>query len=102
MGEHNTSGERKTTRPARLPVAVLPVAGLVAVVVGCAVAWNNASASIGWFAYAPLSNQPFSANGMAFVSQGTQVGLAVAVAGLLVLAFWAGYRMGRSSSKTDG
>ena len=49
----------------------------------------------GWFAYAPLSNKPFTANGAAFITQGTQAGLALMGAGLLVLAFWAGYRVGR-------
>jgi len=68
------------------------------VLVGCFVAWSNATTSFGWFAYAPLSNQIFTGSGMAFVSQGTQIGLAVAVAGLLVLAFWAGYRTGRRAS----
>ena len=34
-------------------------------------------------------------NGAAMVSQGTQLGLAVTALGLLVLAFWAGLRMGR-------
>ncbi|WP_347559565.1 hypothetical protein [Arthrobacter sp. S39] len=84
-----------------MAAAVVPAAGLVAVLVGCVVAWSNANATIGWFAYAPLSSQPFSGNGMAFVSQGTQIGLAVAVAGLLVLAFWAGYRIGRRTSRAD-
>lgn len=96
MGEHNTSGERKT-KSARVSAAILPVAGLVAVLVGCLVAWSNAGASFGWFAYAPLNDQLFLGNGMAFVTQGTQIGLAVAVIGLLVLAFWAGYRIGRGS-----
>jgi heme/copper-type cytochrome/quinol oxidase subunit 1 len=101
MGEHNTSGDRKAPKLARLSAAVVPAAGLVAVLVGCFVAWSNASAGIGWFAYAPLSNQLFLGSGMAFVSQGMQIGLAVAVVGLLVLAFWAGYRIGRRASPTD-
>lgn len=98
MGEHNAFGEHKTPKPARVSAAILPVVGLVAVLVGCLVAWSNANATIGWFAYAPLSNQLFTGDGMAFVSQGTQTGLAVAVTGLLVLAFWAGYRIGRRAS----
>lgn len=98
MGEENTSGEREPKKPARVAAAVLPVVGLVAVLVGCFVAWSNANASIGWFAYAPLSNQTFSGSGMVFLSQGTQIGLVVAVTGLLVLAFWAGLRIGRRAS----
>ncbi|WP_426988332.1 hypothetical protein [Pseudarthrobacter sp. Y6] len=45
MGEHNTSGEPKTPKPARFSAAVLPVVGPVAVLVGCLVAWSNAKAS---------------------------------------------------------
>lgn len=101
MGEDNTSGERKPNKPARVSAAVLPAVGLVAVLVGCLVAWSNASASVGWFAYAPLSNQVFLGSGVAFVSQGTQIGLAVAVTGLLVLAFWAGLRIGRRANTTN-
>ncbi|MEJ1195198.1 hypothetical protein [Pseudarthrobacter sp. CCNWLW207] len=97
MGEHSTSGERKE-KSARVSAAVLPVAGLVALVVGCLVAWSNANVSFGWFAYAPLSDQLFMGSGVAIVSQGTQIGLAVAATGLLILAFWAGYRIGRRAS----
>lgn len=99
MGENNTPADRKPPKPARVLAAVMPLLGLVAVLVGCIVAWNsNANASFGWFAYAPLSNEPFSGSGMAFVTQGTQIGLAIAVVGLLVLAFWAGFRTGRKAS----
>jgi hypothetical protein len=63
MGEHNISGVRKPKNLARVSAAVLPGVGLVAVLVGCFVAWSNANANIGWFAYAPLSNQLFSGSG---------------------------------------
>jgi heme/copper-type cytochrome/quinol oxidase subunit 1 len=99
MGEH-TSGERKTTKPARFTAVVLPAVGLAAVLAGCLIAWSNATTSFGWFAYAPLSDQIFTGSGTALVSQGTQIGVAVAVAGLLVLAFWAGYRIGRQAGPT--
>ena len=101
MGEHNASGDRSSKKFARLSAALVPAAGLVAVLAGCLVAWSNASASIGWFAYAPLNNQLFLGNGTAFVSQGMQIGMAVAVVGLLVLAFWAGYRIGRRADPKD-
>ena len=68
---------------------------------GCIVAWNQqATASFGWFAYAPLSNDTFSGSGLTFVTQGTQIGLGIAVLGLLILAFWAGYRSGRRTGRT--
>lgn len=99
MGDNNTPEDRKTPQPARVLAAAVPIVGLATVVVGCLVAWSNANASFGWFAYAPLSNELFTGNGIAFVTQGTQIGLAVAVVGLLVLAFWAGYRIGKRAGR---
>ncbi|MEE2570503.1 hypothetical protein V1638_14030 [Pseudarthrobacter sp. J64] len=98
MGEQdNTFREHKAPKPGRLRAAILPAVGLIAVLVGVVLAKSNdnETGSFGWFAYAPLSNQVFIGDGVAFVSQGTQIGLAVAVVGLLILAFWAGYRIGR-------
>ncbi|UKA49164.1 hypothetical protein LFT48_17250 [Arthrobacter sp. FW305-123] len=96
MGEQNASGEHNTPQPApKAAAVVVPLLGLIAVIVGVIVAWTNQSASFGWFAYAPLSDKVFLADGAAMVSQGTQIGLAVTVLGLLVLAFWAGLAMGR-------
>ncbi|MFJ4210405.1 hypothetical protein ACIPY2_18275 [Paenarthrobacter sp. NPDC089675] len=95
MGD-NTFGEHNTPQPARKPTAVVvPLLGLIAVIVGLIVAWSNRDAGFGWFAYAPLSNASFSGNGVAMISQGTQIGLLVAIVGLLVLAFWAGLAIGR-------
>lgn len=102
MGDNNTLGEQNTPQPDRKPDAVVvPLLGLIAVIVGVVVAWNNQSTDFGWFAYAPLSETVFIGNGAAMVSQGTQLGLAVTVLGLLVLAFWAGLRIGRRGSHSD-
>ncbi|VXC11734.1 conserved exported hypothetical protein [Arthrobacter sp. 9AX] len=102
MGDNNTPDERQPRKRATVRAAVVPLLGLAVVLVGCIVAWNsNATESFGWFAYAPLSNQVFSGTGTAFVSQGTRIGLAIAVVGLLLLAFWAGYRTGRNSSPNN-
>ena len=98
MGENNILGEQNTPTPARrVSAVVVPLLGLIAVIVGLIVAWNNQSTSFGWFAYAPLSDTVFIGNGVAMVSQGTQLGLVVTVVGLLVLAFWAGLAIGRRS-----
>lgn len=94
MGENDTPEENIPSKRAKVPAAVVPLAGLATVLVGLLVAWLNRD-YVGWFAYAPLSNTTFSANGAALITQGTQVGLAVVVLGLLVLALWAGYRIGR-------
>lgn len=96
MGEHNALGEHHSPQPARkLAVVVVPLLGLVAVIVGLIVAWNNQSTDFGFFAYAPLSETVFVGDNGSFVSKGTQLGLAVTGVGLLVLAFWAGLAIGR-------
>lgn len=96
MGDNNTPGEHHSPQPARkLAVAVAPLLGLVAVIVGLIVAWNGTNETIGWFAYAPLSDNVFQPSGGSFVSRGSQLGLAVAGVGLLVLAFCAGLAIGR-------
>ncbi len=95
-GEHNTPGEQNSPQLSRRGAAVVvPLLGMIAVLVGVVVAWNGRDDPIGWFAYAPLSNQAFTASGGSFVSHGTLTGLAAAMVGLLVLAFWAGIRVGR-------
>jgi hypothetical protein len=45
-----------------------------------------------WFAYAPLSTQPFSSDQLVFMDATARVGYGLILAGLLSLAFWAGYR----------
>jgi heme/copper-type cytochrome/quinol oxidase subunit 1 len=98
MGENNEGDGRQPPRRGQVRAAVVPFVGVVIMVVGCFVAWSNRNSYMGWFAYAPLSNEVFSGNGVAFISQGTQIGLGIMVAGLLVVAFGAGYRMGRRGS----
>ncbi|MEO8281858.1 MAG: hypothetical protein ABI568_00405 [Pseudarthrobacter sp.] len=102
MGDSNTPEERQPAKNSKVPFAVVPLLGIAAVLAGLVVAWLNRDFT-GWVAYAPLSNTPFTANGAAFMTQGTQLGLAITAVGLLVLAFWAGYRTGRrgSSQRTD-
>lgn len=98
MGENNTPEENLPSRRTKGRAAVVPFLGVAVTLAGFLVAWLNRNTYIGWFAYAPLSNQPFSGPGLAFLSVGTQIGLAIAIAGLLVLAFWAGYRLGRKAN----
>ena len=96
MGEHSKLGERNRPQPARRPLAaVVPLLGLIAVIVGCVLAWNGLNETMGWFAYAPLSNQTFAGDGLTYVGAGVRNGLSLAVTGLLVLAFWAGFVTGR-------
>lgn len=47
---------------------------------------------VAWFAYAPLGNEPFSSSNLVFMDGTARLGYALILAGLLLLAFWAGYR----------
>ncbi|MET3773114.1 hypothetical protein ACJJV6_09860 [Arthrobacter nitrophenolicus] len=47
---------------------------------------------VGWFAYAPLANDTFSSNSLVFMDGTARLGYALILAGMLLLAFWAGYR----------
>ena len=98
MGENNAAEWPNTPKRVKVRAAVVPLAGFAAVLGGGLIAFLNRD-YVGWFAYAPLSNTPFSGNGIAFITQGTQVGLVIAVVGLLLLAFWAGHRIGRRSPR---
>ncbi|WP_026555672.1 hypothetical protein [Arthrobacter sp. 35W] len=76
--------------------AAVPLAAVALVVFGVGMALiGQQQASFGWFAYAPLSDQTFSSDGLLFLSGETQIGVVVAVIGLLMLAFWSGFRTGR-------
>lgn len=100
MGENNMLEGNARPRRNQLAAAVVPLVGVIGVLVGCIVVVNS-PATFGWFSYAPLSNERFMGNGVTMVSQGQQIGWAVAVAGLLVLAFWAGYRLGKRRSRSE-
>lgn len=52
------------------------------------------SHDVGWFAYAPLSQQAFRLQGLLLIGPETWTGIAMISLGLLILAFWSGYRFG--------
>jgi hypothetical protein len=87
---HRRSGKSKATLVVSLLGLAVVIAGVGTTIVG-----SSQPVSFGWFAYAPLSNESFSASGVAFLGPMTQTGYLIAVVGLLVLAFWAGNRVGR-------
>ncbi|MFK0007904.1 hypothetical protein ACIQTZ_12705 [Paenarthrobacter sp. NPDC090520] len=96
MGDNNIRGEHNSPQPARkVRAVVVPLLALIAVIAGLIAAWNGKDEPMGWFAYAPLSDTVFQPSGGAFVSQGTQIGLLIAVLGLLSLTFWSGFTLGR-------
>lgn len=72
------------------------VAGLAALVVGVVVLATAAAqpVSFGWFAYAPLSDTTFTAEGVHMLSTPSLVGAVIVVMSLLVLTAWLSYRQG--------
>ena len=50
--------------------------------------------NVGWFAYAPLSQQTFQLQGLVMIGPEAWTGIAMIGLGLLILAFWSGYRVG--------
>ena len=90
-GESSNPGRTAKTLQ-RWLVTLLAVAATVAGLVIL-----NAPREIGWVAYAPLSNTSFASSGPELVVvDGTSLsGVALVGAGLLALAFWAGFRVGR-------
>ena len=71
------------------------VLGTVAAVIGPGLLLvPSDQASFGWFANAPLSNTTFSPIGLQF-SPRSQIGIALFIVGLAVLAFGAGWMLGQ-------
>lgn|GEM_PF-1849807 len=91
MGDQNSpQPPQKTGNTAKAGAAVVPLLGVLAVIAGIFAAWYGGSQPVGWFAYAPLANEPFYPPGYTFIGPMTQAGLVSAVVGLMLLAFWAG------------
>ncbi|SDL96531.1 hypothetical protein SAMN04487916_11955 [Arthrobacter sp. ov407] len=53
--------------------------------------------NFGWFAYAPLAEGPVVPQGLMFMGPAAWTGVTLIGVGLLVLAFWSGYRTGRQT-----
>lgn len=70
---------------------VVPLVAVASGVIGILVV-RSPRQDVGWFAYAPLANEPFSSNNLVFMDGTARLGYALILAGLLLLAFWAGYR----------
>ncbi|WP_343319448.1 hypothetical protein AAFM46_02870 [Arthrobacter sp. TMP15] len=92
----NSAGEQDSqgrSWGSRMRAAVVPVLALAAVITGILLAMGaSGSAEVGWFAYAPLSNEMVSSNALFFIGPRAKVGLASMALGLMLLAFWSGYR----------
>jgi heme/copper-type cytochrome/quinol oxidase subunit 1 len=90
-----TMGEDNTNRPGLrrwLPL-LAPLLAAAAVATGLAIVLAPRQ-EIGWFAYAPLSNQTFTSDTIVLMDTGARAGYLLIAMGLLTLAFWLGYRVG--------
>ena len=76
---------------ALLVIAALAVVGGALALVGSLMQ----PVTMSWFAYAPLSGETFTTPGVHVLANGTLVAAGVLAAGLVLLAFWAGLRVGR-------
>ncbi|AOT02437.1 hypothetical protein [Arthrobacter sp. U41] len=87
------AGPPRQRRLARLAVPLLAAALLAAGTV--CLLQPVRQEDFGWFAYAPLSQQVFTGQGLVIMDAGKWAGVALVGLGLLTLAFWSGYRAGR-------
>jgi heme/copper-type cytochrome/quinol oxidase subunit 1 len=93
-GNRNTGRARKNLLgrvAVPLTAAAMLVAGLVFL------AQPVSQENVGWFAYAPLPTGPVVLQGLMIMGPWTWAGVALIGIGLLLLAFWSGYRTGRQA-----
>jgi len=74
-----------------------PAVGIAAIIGGIFIA-RSAPVGFGWFAYAPLTDAAFVPP---FMTPQLGIGIAVAGAGLALLAGWVGFRIGRRREPAD-
>jgi heme/copper-type cytochrome/quinol oxidase subunit 1 len=70
---------------------LVPLIAVASAVIGILVV-RAPRQDVGWFAYAPLANDTSSSNNLVFMDGTARLGYALILAGMLLLAFWAGYR----------
>jgi len=76
---------------------LLALLGAILLIAGVGVTTvSHQALSFGWFAYAPLQKDAvFPGAGMVILAPGELWGMGMVVAGLVMLAFWAGFRTAR-------
>ena len=84
----------------RVSVSMVALGTAAAVIGLVLILMPSDQASFGWFAYAPLSDTTFSPIGLQ-LSPRSQIGIALFVIGLAVLAFGAGWMLGQRQSASQ-
>ena len=97
---HAGQGGGPTSKLSRRASIFMIILGAVAAVIGFVLLLLPSSqASFGWFAYAPLSNRTFFPSGL-LLSPTNQIGTALFIVGLTMLAFGAGWLLGQRQTST--
>ena len=85
-----------------LAAAAMPLTAAALLVVGVVLGAEPGQAeSFGWFSYAPMDADTGGAR-LVLLTTRMQAGLLLALAGLLLAAFWAGIRLERRRRRTTG
>jgi heme/copper-type cytochrome/quinol oxidase subunit 1 len=91
----NPTGQQEPgrSRAARLGRFVAPLLAVTLLAAGAVLlSLPVRQENFGWFAYAPLSEQVFAGQGLLVMDAEKWTGVGLLGAGLLILAFWSGYR----------
>jgi heme/copper-type cytochrome/quinol oxidase subunit 1 len=94
------SGSARTSVLGRVAVPLAAAAMLLAGLVF--LAQPVAQEDFGWIGYPPLARGPVLPQGLMFMGASAWAGSALIGVGLLVLAFWSGYRTGRQARDRSG
>ena len=97
-----TMGEDNKNRPGlrRWLALLAPLLAAAALATGVAAVLAPRQA-VGWFAYAPLSNQTFTSDTLVLMDSEARAGYVLIAVGLLTFAFWLGYRLGLRRHGSD-
>jgi hypothetical protein len=79
---------------------VAPLVAVSMIVAGAVIALPKPR-EVGWFAYAPLSNETFIPDQFFVVDSGAGIGYVLIGVGMVMLGFWSGYQMGSSRRRPE-
>ena len=102
MGDtQHGQGEGSVSNRSRWMIMSMVVLGAVAAVIGLVLLLvPSGQASLGWFAYSPLSNTTFFPPAVLFSSYG-QIGIVLVPTGLIMLAFAAGWMLSQRQTASQ-